>query len=102
MHALTHRVEASPGGGGFRCNSPLPAIESIYVRFNRRDDMSDAKPEFTNVELKLVAKAAALAAEQLKLAKQIVTEGGFASAAVAPVLVAAVLQAIAINQNGLR
>ena len=64
--------------------------------------MSDAKPEFTNVELKLVAKAAALAAEQLKLAKQIVTDGGFASSNVVPVLVAAVLQAIAINQNGLR
>jgi hypothetical protein len=64
--------------------------------------MSEPKPEFTSVELKLVAKAAALAAAQLKLAKDIVTEGGFASASVAPVLVAAVLQAIAINQNGLR
>lgn len=64
--------------------------------------MTEGKPEFTNVESKLVAKAAALAAEQLKLAKEIVTEGGFASASVAPVLVAAVLQAIAINQNGLR
>ena len=64
--------------------------------------MSETKPEFTIVELKLVAKAAALAAEQLKLAKEIVTEGGFASATVVPVLVAAVLQAIALNQNGLR
>ena len=64
--------------------------------------MTEGKPEFTNVELKLVAKAAALAAEQLKLAKEIVTEGGFASASVAPILVAAVLQAIAMNQNGLR
>ena len=64
--------------------------------------MSETKPEFTSVELKLVAKAAALAAEQLKLAKEIVTAGGFASATVVPVLVAAVLQAIALNQNGLR
>ena len=64
--------------------------------------MTEGKPEFTNVELKLVAKAAALAAEQLKLAKEIVSEGGFASASVAPILVAAVVQAIAMNQNGLR
>ena len=43
-----------------------------------------------------------LAAEQLKVAKQGVTDGGFASASIAPILVAAVLQAIAINQGGLR
>ena len=64
--------------------------------------MSDTPQAFTDVELNLVAKAGALAAEQLKLAKQIVTDGGFSSPSVAPILVAAVLQAISINQSGLR
>ena len=66
------------------------------------NDTSESKPTLSGVELGLVEKAGALAAEQLRVAKQIVTAGGFASASVAPILVAAVLQAIAINQSGLR
>ena len=55
----------------------------------------------TDSELQLIAKAGALAAEQLKVAKQIVVEGGFSSPSVAPILTAAVLQALALNQRGL-
>ena len=66
------------------------------------DDTNEGKATLTGIELSLVEKAGAMAAEQLKVAKQIVTAGGFASASVAPILVAAVLQAIAINQSGLR
>ena len=66
------------------------------------DDTDKATPALTDIELGLVQKAGRLAAEQLKVAKQVVTDGGFASASIAPILVAAVLQAIALNQSGLR
>ena len=51
----------------------------------------------TDAEMTLVRKAAAIAAEQLKLAKQVVTDGGFAGPGAGPLLIAAVLQAIATN-----
>ncbi|MEO7009124.1 MAG: hypothetical protein ABI156_08260 [Caldimonas sp.] len=51
----------------------------------------------TDAEMTLLRKAAAIAAEQLKLAKQVVTDGGFAGPGAGPLLIAAVLQAIATN-----
>jgi hypothetical protein len=58
----------------------------------------DATPVLlTDGETMLLRKAAAIAAEQLKLAKQVVTDGGFAGPGAGPLLIAAVLQAIATN-----
>jgi hypothetical protein len=58
----------------------------------------DATPVLlTDAETTLLRKAAAIAAEQLKLAKQVVTDGGFAGPGAGPLLIAAVLQAIATN-----
>jgi hypothetical protein len=53
----------------------------------------------SEVESRRIAKAGLMAAEQLKLAKQIVSDGGFSSPTVAPLLIAAVLQAIAMNHR---
>lgn len=51
----------------------------------------------SDAEMTLLRKAAAMAAEQLKLAKQIVTDAGFAGPGAGPLLTAALLQAIATN-----
>jgi hypothetical protein len=58
----------------------------------------EAKPvDLGEVDMKRIRHAAAIASEQLKLAKQIVSDGGFAGAGAGPLTVAAVLQAIATN-----
>jgi hypothetical protein len=53
--------------------------------------------ELVEADMMRIRHAAAIASEQLKLAKQIVSDGGFAGAGAGPLTVAAVLQAIATN-----
>jgi hypothetical protein len=59
--------------------------------------MDETQVVLSDADLLRVRKAGALAAEQLKLAKQVVTEGGFAGPGAGPLLIAAVLQAMATN-----
>jgi hypothetical protein len=51
--------------------------------------MDDLNKALTDIELGLIQKTGVLAAARLKVAKLVVTDGGFASAAIAPILVAA-------------
>lgn len=55
----------------------------------------------TEAELRRIARAGLIAGEQLRVAKQIVTNAGFANASALPVFVAAVLQAVALNHQQL-
>ncbi len=59
--------------------------------------MAQSPQDLDEVNAGRLAQAAATAAEQLKLAKQVVSDGGFAGAGAGPLLTAAVLQAIATN-----
>ena len=59
--------------------------------------MEPTETGLSEAELKQIRRAAAMAAEQLKLAKQVVTDGGFAGPGAGPLLIAAVLQAMATN-----
>lgn len=59
--------------------------------------MQDTPIILEAAETARILRAAAIAGEQLKLAKQVVSDGGFAGAGAGPLLVAAVLQAMATN-----
>ncbi len=59
--------------------------------------MDETRFELSDEDLLRIRKAGALAAEQLKQAKQVVTDGGFAGPGAGPLLIAAVLQAMATN-----
>ena len=63
--------------------------------------MDPQNASLTEEELRRIARAGLMASEQLKLAKQIVTDAGFSNASSVPMFVAAVLQALAINQQQL-
>jgi hypothetical protein len=59
--------------------------------------MSDLPTEPSEVDIARLRLAGTTAAEQLKIAKLIVSDGGFNGPGVGPLFTAAVLQAIASN-----
>ena len=59
--------------------------------------MDPTENGLSEADMTRLRKAAAMAAEQLKLAKQVVADAGFAGPGAGPLLTAAVLQAIATN-----
>ena len=59
--------------------------------------MEPKETGLSEADMTQLHRAAAMAAEQLKLAKQVVTDGGFAGPGAGPLLIAAVLQAMATN-----
>ena len=67
----------------------------------RENEIDTPNETLTEVELRRIARAGLIAGEQLKVAKQIVTDAGFANASTVPMFVAAVLQALAINYQQL-
>jgi hypothetical protein len=69
--------------------------------FLKDDEMTSPNPSLTDEELSRIARAGLMASEQLKLAKKIVTDAGFSNATSVPMFVAAVLQAMATNQQQL-
>ncbi len=74
------------------------AMKSILaLDYKLRDEMDETRFELSDADLLRLRKASALASEQLKQAKQIVTDGGFAGPGAGPLLIAAVLQAMATN-----
>jgi hypothetical protein len=59
--------------------------------------MDEIQVDTNELEATRLHQAGVTAAEQLKIAKQVVSDGGFAGAGAGPLLTAAVLQAIATN-----